>query len=554
MGVQAVQLSTTGLIPNTSGLGKAINQQLPVPIFIETNDTLATVLVSGYLNHSRNSFGFPYSNHQMALVYTTDQGVTWLAVSVSGSDYSLVGTTDVSTIFQASVGSAAAPSYTFVGRTNTGMYSSAANTLDLAADGTRHVSIGGAILAVNYLLLQGSVASSPTLISALGTDSNIGIGLVPKGTGAVQGPVGAVATPGYAFTGDIDTGMWHSGANTLDFSTNALRALQLVAAPALSVNYVTITPSIATSPVLVSAAGTDSNIGIGLIPKGTGAVEGPVGAIATPGYSFTGDLDTGMWHSAANTIDFSTNALRALQIVAAPAVSVNYLTITPSIASSPLLVSAAGTDADITINLVPKGTGGVTVPTGAITATSGALVSGAAASGGQGSLILYSDTDANGSLRMLAVGNAGNFATTISDSASTGQAQVITIPNSGAATANFLLDTGSANILTMQQFVGLESIMLISVGTWTTTRIAQGNYAIRHTPGDETSIIGIDITPMLRATASKGFRLDSFDVIYAIAANALDAHTLTLNRVVYADNVAVSVTAVAITATLATAT
>ena len=95
MSVQAVQLSSTGFVPNTSGLGLNISQQLPTFIFIETNDAVATVLVAGYLNKSHTVFQFPYNNNQMALVYTTDNGgqTQWLTIHVSGSTYSLVAPT-----------------------------------------------------------------------------------------------------------------------------------------------------------------------------------------------------------------------------------------------------------------------------------------------------------------------------------------------------------------------------------------------------------------------------------------------------------------------------
>lgn len=174
-------------------------------------------------------------------------------------------------------------------------------------------------------------------------------------------------------------------------------------------------------------------------------------------------------------------------------------------------------------------------------------------SGTAGALISYSSTAAKGSLQLVAVANTGDTATVISNAAM-GQASVISIPDPGAATANFLLDSGSANNLAWQQFVGIDKVLSISAGTWTITRVAQGNYVYRHTAADDTSIIGIDVSPMIRAAASKGFRLDSFDVMYSITTLALDAHSITLDRIEYADNVAVSVNSIAITGTLATAT
>jgi len=200
-----------------------------------------------------------------------------------------------------------------------------------------------------------------------------------------------------------------------------------------------------------------------------------------------------------------------------------------------------------------SGTQHITV--GGLQVDAGAISSGLAAGGFVGSLVAYPTTTTSGSLALTAlVNSSGNFSTTISNATAVGQSQVITIPNSGAAAANFLLDTGAANILAMQEFVGLSDVLAYSAGTWTTTRIAQGNYAKTKAQANDTTVIGIDITPQIRVAASKGFRLDSFDVIYGITTLALDAHSVTLDRVAYANNVAVSVTSIPLTATLATAT
>ena len=195
------------------------------------------------------------------------------------------------------------------------------------------------------------------------------------------------------------------------------------------------------------------------------------------------------------------------------------------------------------------------IATGALQLSAGALISGLAAGGFVGLLKAFPTTGSKGFVAMQAAVNAtGDFGTTISNAIAQGQAQVVSIPDAGAATANFLLDTGAANILAEQQFIGLSNVLAFSAGTWTTTRIAAGNYGSVKSQADETAIIGIDITPIIRVAASKGFRLDSFDVIYGIATLALDAHSVALSRVAYADNVAVSVTSIPVTATLATAT
>lgn len=188
---------------------------------------------------------------------------------------------------------------------------------------------------------------------------------------------------------------------------------------------------------------------------------------------------------------------------------------------------------------------------GAIQSTTGNITSGS--SGDAGTFISFPATAANGTLILSALNAGGAFDTTLRNSVM-GQSSVLSFPDPGAATANVLLDTGAANILAWQQFVGISNVLTFGTGTWTTTRIAQGNYVSRHTAGDETSIIAVDLTPAIRVAAAKGFRLDSFDYIYSIGTLAMDAHSATLDRIAYANNVAVSVTSIPITATLATAT
>lgn len=205
--------------------------------------------------------------------------------------------------------------------------------------------------------------------------------------------------------------------------------------------------------------------------------------------------------------------------------------------------------------IIADSAGTQNITSGALSVDAGAISSGLAAGGFAGNLVLHANTTASGNLAMLAVDNAsGDFDTVISNAAAVGQDQTITIPDAGASTANFLLDAGAANIIAWQEFVGLQHVLNYSTGTWTRTRVAQGNYAQVKTQADDTTIIGIDISPMIRAAASKGFRLDSFDCIYSVGNAALDAHSVTLDRIEYANEVAVSVNSIAITGTLDTTT
>lgn len=47
---------------------------------------------------------------------------------------------------------------------------------------------------------------------------------------ALLGTLGSESAPAYSFTGDVDTGMWSSGANTLNFSTNSNERIRITSA------------------------------------------------------------------------------------------------------------------------------------------------------------------------------------------------------------------------------------------------------------------------------------------------------------------------------------
>lgn len=100
------------------------------------------------------------------------------------------------------------------------------------------------------------------------------------------------------------------------------------------------------------------------------------------------------------------------------------------------------------------------------------------------------------------------------------------------------------------KFLGIDSVVVSTVGTWTPTRQAQGLAVLRHTAADDTSVLMIDITEELRTAASKGFQLNTMDIIFANATADLDAHTATLDRITYADSTAEVVTSMPITGTL----
>lgn len=112
-----------------------------------------------------------------------------------------------------------------------------------AAPGSESLRVMPVASAVNYWNFQGSATGNAIAFYASGSDSNILVNYVSKGTG------------GHAF-------LTNGGAQT-QFS---------VAHTASAVNYVQATGAATTASPSLTAAGSDTNIDLNLTPKGTGKV------------------------------------------------------------------------------------------------------------------------------------------------------------------------------------------------------------------------------------------------------------------------------------------
>ena len=517
MAVLSVTTSTTGLV----GVE-------PRVVYILTNNSTAEVLVTGYLNKVVEQKAYTFTNKDMALVYTTD-GVQWMELEITATDISLKP--------------AVAPG-TVVLPVTAGHIAAFVNT-DGAIGDDPATAINGGNLQAGLSGTAGYLASFPAT-AARGSlrvvAANNAGDTITQITNASQAAARVYTIPdgGQAASSFLLT----DNATTQTIATGSL---------ALTLGNVTVAAGDIEATLGRVSAGTTVTAGTG-ITSTTGNITASAGNVVAGNAAAAGAM-TSFAGTGANEFlrvaainnaggDFSVTISNAssvgqsqtISIPDAGAATANFV-LSESLSASQTIASG--------LSFVGGGTN-IQITGG------GNFIAGA--SGAAGAVYSYPVTAANGSLGLVAVNAGADFDTTISNAASVGQDQVITIPDSGAATANFLLDTGAANILTQQQFVGLSSVLAFSVGTWTTTRIALGNYGAVKTQANETAIIGVDITPMIRTAASKGFRLDSFDVIYGIATLALDAHSVTLSRVAYANNVAVSVTSIPVTATLATAT
>jgi hypothetical protein len=99
-------------------------------------------------------------------------------------------------------------------------------------------------------------------------------------TGVFSHALGAAATPSVTFTGDLNTGIYSPGADQVAISTNGTQRLT------------------------VDTAATTSTL----------PVVHPLGAVGTPSITFTGDLNTGIYSPAADTIAFVEGGAEAMRI------------------------------------------------------------------------------------------------------------------------------------------------------------------------------------------------------------------------------------------------
>ena len=146
-----------------------------------------------------------------------------------------------------------------------------------------------------------------------------------------------------------------------------------------------------------------------------------------------------------------------------------------SFSGGPSVANAVPVFSDTAGNIKPQTTTatmgfGLTAATGNLVATTGNLVAGS--SGHAGTVSSFPGTASKGSLKLAAVNNTGDTITTLSNAAM-GQASVISIPDPGASTANFLLDTGTGATASITKIsTGATPVPMVDPGSCTITAAA----------------------------------------------------------------------------------
>lgn len=102
------------------------------------------------------------------------------------------------------------------------------NTVTLVNAAPAAGNVVGPLVATDNALVRFDGATGELIQNGVILESDLGDLTAVR---TIANGAGTALLPSYTFTGDLDTGMWHSGANNVDFSSNGLRALNIGGAP-----------------------------------------------------------------------------------------------------------------------------------------------------------------------------------------------------------------------------------------------------------------------------------------------------------------------------------
>ena len=281
-----IGLDITNLVEETNPVGT--NELV---LFNGTNNVKTTVtnLLAGV---SANSISEGDSS-----VTVTDVGTGNVTIAV---DANTVGTWDAGGLTMGTgtnivnvAGTETAPSYTFDGSEDTGLYLDGNQNVCITDNGTNVACFDAPASAVNELLFSASATGNAVNVQAVGTDTDINLQLTPKGNGeVVLGSTGnAVINTDAGDTLTISTGDNVSGASgniilqpgdgsttdgevcINDAGSNNITCFEGVA---LAVNNFQMVNAVTGSGPQLQAEGSDTSVDIRFLPKGTGvlSVEG----------------------------------------------------------------------------------------------------------------------------------------------------------------------------------------------------------------------------------------------------------------------------------------
>lgn len=238
-------------------------------------------------------------------IYQSANGL--IDFSIQGTRKAYINSSGINSIdcVLTGAGSPSAPSHSFSADTNTGMYNSAADTLDFTTGG------------VNCLSLTTVTATSTLPIMA---------------------PVGTPLIPAYAFASDNNTGMYRIGADALGFSAGGIAQLKIDTNAVIPYRSIWMQDGTVSEPTLAFVTDASTGLyksttstlnlataGVSRVALNTASLTttlpilAPAGSVSAPSLAFSADSNTGLYNSAANTLDFACGGANIVSLTTANA-------------------------------------------------------------------------------------------------------------------------------------------------------------------------------------------------------------------------------------------
>lgn len=222
-------------------------------------------------------------------------GTNAISLATGGAQRFQISTTAVITllpIFSSSAGSAAAPVFSFQSDSNTGLYSVGADQLGITAGGALRLTVSNTALTSTVPIVAPAATTSATSLN------------VPHGTAPSAPTNGDFWSTTTGFFGRVN-------GSTVQFATGS--------------GFVT---GSATSGQISYWNGTSTQTGSANLTTDGSYIRVGNGSAATPTFSFVSDPDTGMYAAVANTLSFATGGtIRAF-------ISTSQFSITPQLVTA----------------------------------------------------------------------------------------------------------------------------------------------------------------------------------------------------------------------------
>jgi hypothetical protein len=138
---------------------------------------------------------------------------------------------------------------------------------DPSGPGLKKVTLAApASLPMNYSLAL--PASAPAANQIMQSDALGNLSWTNISAGVTSFLSGSAAAPGWAVTGNANTGLFSPASNTISMSAGGIEGLRVNTSGGAT-DYVAVTPG-GVSSTQISTAGTDANVDLKLVPKGAG--------------------------------------------------------------------------------------------------------------------------------------------------------------------------------------------------------------------------------------------------------------------------------------------